>query len=51
MGCWVGMIWAFLSGVAGTHDSLLGPGFDPWSGTKDPASLVMWPKKKLRYVE
>lgn len=22
------------------------PGFNPWSGNKDPASLTMWPKKK-----
>ena len=28
-----------------TH-SIRGPRFDPWSGNKDPASLVMWLKKK-----
>lgn len=43
MGCWVGMVWAFLSGaVVGIAVlTLPGPGFDPWSGTKDLASLVM----------
>ena len=24
-----------------------GPGFDPWSGNKDPASCWVWPKRKI----
>ena len=25
-----------------------GPGFNPWSGNVDPASRVVWPKKKKK---
>ena len=30
------------------HFHCRGPGFNPWSGNWDPASLAAWPKKKKR---